>query len=751
MPFTTRAAIVVSVILVGLATLGLPRLVLDGPRVFDLPPGHPLPPLSDAVDAAVGGDDLLAVVVVDASGDAAGLLDAEGVVLIEEIRAGMERLAVFDGVRAVTTAALLAEVDGAVTAVRPLVPPPADEAGWQAARRTVLEDPFARDLLVGGDGRTAMVAGWLFRGTPEQALVRQATLALRDADFRGSEAGAAVQEQVNGARMAVALGEAQGPVDAEIGRRLTALADSGGSGGSQIESWRAAAQEDPSARALHALGPLLDGLALPDGHRAGIAGVAAVEAALTEVVPPGVRLGLLGLMVIAGLVALSGRRSPRDACLAAAGTGGTFAVTLGLFGLLGVPLHPLSALAALMGAAWAAGLLAARGSGRAPAPVGVLVCAALAAAPAGFGLSGAGAGLAPTLALGTASLFGLLLPVGPTTPAPASTPETPRWWSTQGAVALLALGIVGSWGVVAGIDAARLVSTAHPAGRATADLADGLGVAPPAFAVYRDTDRPRALAAPVALTGLRRVQDALEVHDAVVGTRSWSDFVSALHTQVSGAPVGSLPDQLALVEQYLLMFGQQDDVRALVSPDLALGVAYVRLAPGGGAWLGRLAERWPADSGPVALAGDGVVVALAARLASQRTVRWGGLSLGLALVLVMVAAGGRGLGPRRLLTDPLLVAGATLVALAVASRLLGAIAPAACLAGLTVLGSASLSVLIPRRQALGLLACVAIGAAPMLPSPALELRAFAAGLAAGCLAALLVRLGFSRAASPRGS
>ena len=745
---SAKTAMGVAALLLLLAGLGLPNLVVDGTRVFALPDGHALPELSDAVDAATGGDDLLAVVVVDDSGDDVGLLDEAGVAVIEEIRSVMEGLAAFDGVRAVTSAPLLADVEGAITAVRPLVPPPSDAGGWEAARRAVLADPFARDLLISADGRTALVAGWLFRGTGEEALVRQATLALRDPEFRSSEAGAALQEQVNGARLAVALGEARGPVDAEVGRRLAELAEYGGPGAGEVEAWRRAAFKDPASRAMATMGPILSDLDLPDGHRVGLAGVAVLEAALIEAVPLGVRLGLAGLVLMAGIVGFAGRRSLWDGGLAAVGTAGTFGVALGFYGLLGIPLHTLSALAALVGGAWAGGLLAARSHGRLPASDAAILCAALAAVPAAVGLTIPDAGPAPVIALAVASLIGLGAPVGdPAGVVRISTVagEAPRWWSTQLAAALLVAGLAGSWGLAVGVDAAGLVSAGHPAGMATVDLALGLGVAPSAFAVYRDGDQGRALARPAALSGLRLIQDALEADPAVAGTRSWADFVSALHVQVSGAPAGSLPSELALVEQYLLMFGQDDEARTLVSDDLGLGVAFIRLAPGGGAHLGRLAELWPAEGRPVGLAGDGVQVALAARLVAQRILRAGAVCLALALVLVIVGAAGRGLGGRRAISDLLMVSAATVVTLAVASRLTGAVAPACCLAALAVLAASTLATLLPRRQATALLLVVGLGSALMLPSPALELRAFAAGLLAGCGGAVAVRLSFARA------
>ncbi len=735
-------ALAAAVVLAAVAASGLPRLTVDGTRAFALPEGHPLPELNDRVDAATGGDDLFAVVVVDASGDAHGLLDADGVALIERIRAGMEELPAFDGVRAVTSAALLADVDGAVSAIRPLQPPPAHEAGWTAARQAVLADPFARDLLISADGRTALVAGWLFRGTPEQALVRRATLALRDAEFRATDAGAAVQEAINGARLAVALGEAPGPADAEIGRRLTALAGQGPAA-EEVGAWREEAAGEPVARALAAVGPLLDGLEPPPGHRVGLAGVAAVEAALTRIVPAGIRLGLLGLVVVAGLVGWRGRGAWSDAALAAVAPAFAFGVALGLFGLFGVPLHPLSALVALLGAAWAAGLAAARSHGRPVAPGGALVCAALVAVPAGIGLSEASAQAAPALVLGVATLVGLLAPVGDGAKTGREESSAPHWWITQLALLLAVAGLAGSWGLVAGVDAARLLAPSHPAGRATVDLAESLGAAPPAFAVYLDDDRPRALAEPVALSGLRLVQDSLEVDEAVVGSRSWADFVAALHAEVSGASGGTLPEERALVDQYLLMFGDEQQTRTLASADLSLGLAWLKLGPGGGAHLGRLAERWPADGRPVALAGDGVQVSLAGRIAALRMLLLGGCGLLVGLALVVVAAFGRGLGARRAVTDGLAVLAGGLAALAVGGQLLGAAAPAVCVAALGALALAVLSALVPRRPAMALLLVAGLGVAPLLPSQALELRAFAAALAAGCLALLLVRAGYT--------
>jgi hypothetical protein len=734
-----------------LAGLGLPRLAIDGPRVYALPDDHPLPALSAQLNAATGGDDLLAVVVVDESGDEPGLLDADGVALLERIRLGMQGLAVFDRVRSVTTTALLADVEGAVSAIRPLVPPPTDEAGWRSAREAVFADPFARDLMISQDGRTALVAGWLFRGSAEEALLRRVTVALHDPDFRGGDAGAALNDLVNSARLAVVLGEAPGPVHAEVGRRLAALAEAGGPAGTLVDAWRQECLEDPTPRARAALETLLARLDPGAGVRIGVAGVAVVEAALTDEIPAAVRLALLGLVLLAGLVAALTRRSMRDGAVVVIGTTIAFVVSLGLFGLLGVPLHTSSALAALAGGAWTGGLLAARSSARLPAISAAILCAVLSAVAGAAGLAVAGASLAPVIALAGGSLIGLTLPVGEPRPEGTAQPVTwdqPRWWSTQLAALLLLVGLVGSLGRVAGVDAAGLLSVAHPAGRATVDLAEGLGVAPSAWAVYRNPGRDRALASPTALSGLRLAQTALEADEAVAGTRSWADFVSALHSRVSGAPEGALPDELALVEQYLLMFGQDDEVRTLVSEDLSLGVAFVRLVPGGGAHLGRLAELWPAEGDPVALAGQGVQVALATRLGARRLLWAAAGCLALVLVLVLIGTMGRGAGGRRTVTDLLSVSAVTLLALAASSEVLGSVSPACGLAVSTVLGTAGLATLLPRRQAAALLLVVGAGTALLIPSPALELRAFAVGLAAGCLGLLAIRLTAAEGPAP---
>jgi hypothetical protein len=728
-----------------LGLLGAPRVVVDGQRAFALPQGHALPEIGALLDARTGGDDLVAIVVSDESGDAHGLLDADGVLAIETLRQGLAATPAISSVRAVTSAPLLADREGTITAIRPLSPPPSDEAGWDEARRAVLADDFVRGQLIAADGRLALIVGWIERGGPDAILVARASGALSSDAFRASEAGQAIQSAVNGARMDVALGRAEGPVEAEIVRRIEVIAEGGGPGGGLVAGWLAERSDDPERLARVAIDQLVADFEPPPGLRVGATGASIVEAALQAVVPRAVGWSLLGLALLGGLLGAALRPDDRlRAALAVAGGALVgFVATVGAFGLFGVPLHTWTALAALLGAAWAAALLAATAAGSPPRPGAVLLVGLAGALPwvVGLGPSAGGAAAAIAFAAGCLAAAGGsgLFPAEERSSAPD---WTPRWWTSQLAALALVGGLFVLRGAPVGLDAGALLSASHPVGRATSDAADRLGVVPSAFLVCRAPDLERPMANPAMLRSLGTVQRSIEHADGVRGSRSWTDFVAALHRRVAGAQEGALPDSADLVEQYLLMFGQRSETRVLVDDGLDMGVGFVQLERGGGAHLGALAETWPADEGPVALAGDGVEMALAGRIAGRGMLRGG--AVGLALLLAMLAVAGIGWrrGARTTVTDGLLVAAVGAVALALGSSLPGAITPTVCGAAAAAMAMAALSCLLPIRAAFATLAILGAGLAPMALFPSVELQAAAIALSGSCGLAVLIRLGY---------
>ena len=130
-----RRALRPAAALVGLlACAGLTRLTLDGAAPWRLDPEHPVSLASARLNATTGGDDLIAVVLVDSRGGRAGLLDRDGVAALDAVRLALEGAAGLERVRSVLTAPIVSTDGGAVTAITPLHPPPQDDAGWAVAR-----------------------------------------------------------------------------------------------------------------------------------------------------------------------------------------------------------------------------------------------------------------------------------------------------------------------------------------------------------------------------------------------------------------------------------------------------------------------------------------------------------------------------------------------------------------------------------------------------------------------------------------
>ncbi len=693
-----------------LASAGMGRLTLDGDAPWTLPPDDPLVAANARLNAETGGDDLLAAVVVDRRGGAFGLLDDEGVAALDAVRRAVADTPGLVRARSLLTAPLVDSRDGTLTASTPLAPPPSDPEGWAVARRMVHADPFVKQLL-SGDGRVASTVGWIDRGSRDAILVRTVDRALRTGSLR-PEAAAEARELVSAARLAVALGDAQGPPDAAVARALGAsprVAELG-----LLEAAEAQAA-DPAGVALQGLQARLDALELPAGVRVSVAGPRASEDALERETPRAVRLALLAVLATAGLAGARIRRRPAEGLAAVVGGALAFGGVLGLCGWLGLGLHPWLAILALLVAAWTASLVVAgRGQEWRLAPA--------VAAPAGLVLTfGGGPGVAAAGAGGLA--LGLALAAAFAGPAEPRPPRRGGWpWLVALLVATVALSGVVSRPL--GLDPARMLSPRHPVGAATEALARGTGTAPGAFVLY-EGGASRAVARPSSLSAIAALQQALLADEAVAGTASWVDLVAGLHRAVAGPDAGPLPTDPALVEQYLLLFGRPAETRALASADLDLAVVLLRLAPGGGARLAALSDRFPAGDDAATLVGQSVAMARAGRDRSVRAA-WG-LLAGLAILVGSLARRSAGLA--------VVAASCGAVALAVAAVAGGSVGVPALLAGGVVAGGsvATLSGASGRVAGAPILALAALAA-----SPVTMFSIVALGVGAGLGAAVVV-------------
>ncbi len=676
-------------LVVALAAAGLPRLVVDPLAPFRLPGGDPVEIADRALRASTGGDDLVALVVWDERGP----LDAAGIGAVDALLEALLAEPALVRSRAVTRAPILSGAEGVLTAVTPLHPTPAPD-DLEAALRTVLADPFAVGALVTPDGSMAMLPSWIARAPADEALVAIAGKALADPAVRATEDGRACGQAVDQARLAVVLGDAAGPADAEVGRRLEALAEAGNA---LAAGWARRAKEladDPEGQALEAVRRASTSVALPDGLTVAVLGEAALRDELAERFPLGVGVLVAGLLI--GLLAAGAGASRWRGPLLA--TAGVTAVAGGM-GWAGAPLHGQTALmlplAALLPGASAGGGATTWRTALAVAPL-VGLGAALTGTPGAL----AGALLAAGAVLGA----GLLAPS-----APEARQSGPREPASRAALLVLAAGLALSGSRPLGLNPARQLDGRSELGRVTAAL-DRFGMGAPAQIALLG-DAPRALALPAGLEALARGQSALQADRSVLATVSWADFVARLHGVVSGGT--GLPDDAALVDQYLLLFGRPDDVRPLVAPDFRVGGGILRLRAGEGAALGRLAGP-VGDTGAI-VTGGAARVARAGWLAARRAGLGAALAAVLAALLLAFVGGGR--------TRALSGLAAAAVAVGACGAWVGAVGVEAALAGA---GAWCLTLQAPPRGRLA-----GLGGLCALLSPVCAVAGFGLGLAAG--------------------
>jgi len=734
------------------ALAGLPRLQEDGARAFRLEPDSPLAALNARVVDETGGDRLVLTLLLDEG----GLLDSQGLEAIEAVRRIMASNVGLERVQAVHVLPLLESLQGTLSAVTPLSPPPADEAAWEAARSRVLADPLLRGQLISADAKAAMVVGWLPpRQQPSDLLARQAQGALQDGNFRATPAGQRIQEAINGARMAVVLGEANGTAQEEVARRLGALLEAGGPGAGELAAWQRygeALQQDPEGAVLSSLRSAIEGLDSSDGLQLRLFSPRMVQDAYAEGFRDTVAAFLAALLLTL-LWFVARRRGLVAAVLSALLCALSVAATLGACGWLGLALHPLSVAAALTAGLWLAVLVVLR----AESPWLRLLCAAALGGPVLLALPGGPALV--DLRLGAAAglvLAFVLSELWSALPLPERSEQAPP---SALFVALSGRSVPWAWlvalvcctgvllGKPMGIDAGRLVAAQSPVGETAALLSEHLGAAPGAFLAL-DGGVPGAVGQPDAMQLLATVQAKLSRHPAVRSVVSWTDLISHLHSVVADAEAGSLPSSASLVDQYLLLFDRPENTRMFVSEDLSLAVGVLRTKHRGGAELGYLATLLPAGGSQPALAGEAVAMSAAVRQQAR------GLLQGLLLWAVVLLAGLLRLRSRGIvaglrggsLAVPLV---ASVLALTASAYTVGAVGVMGALAAAWVLGIMGCTLLShalgDRRPSYDVMQLIAIAALPLSLSLAMPLRGMGVGLIlAMALAAFLFEPGEAR-------
>ena len=250
-------------------------------------------------------------------------------------------------------------------------------------------------------------------------------------------------------------------------------------------------------------------------------------------------------------------------------------------------------------------------------------------------------------------------------------------------------------------------------------VASHLRGVPPVFLVHEGS-APRAMASPEMIATLAEAEQRLVKHEAIEGSMSWDAFLRHIHRQVVGETAGALPVDSAAIEQYLLLLGRPQDTQLFASHDLSLAAARIRLSPGEGRQLGQLAEVWPAGGDGPALAGEAVVLAVAARLQAHDLLR--GLWLSLCLLPLFLFLG-VGSGSRSgllvwLATGTLLPCLAAYHSFRFGSQVMGHVSPEVLLAAGLAAGLASLAYLSdPQRDAIPLCLLLLAPQVPILLSP----------------------------------
>ena len=730
------------------AAFGLTKLEPSPEQLFALPEGDPLSQASELLDEATLGDDLIAIVVHDTSGE--GLLRSGAVRELEELRSRLVRVPFFGAHRSVLDAPILADESGRLRAVRPLAPPPTDESGWARASEQIAADPFVGGRLVSLDERSTVFLAWLWRAPDDRdaAMARLAEFALKDTAFASSEVGLRVSRHLNEVRLGVLMGEVQRSEASELMARLRRDAESLPALDDLVAAWREDAKE-PRKAALRAVRSLLEsrrGELEGQGLRAEATGPDVLSEELAAGFTRSVGRILVTFALLAGLIPGLLSRSLRRALPSLLAPPAFFLLTLGLFGFWGAGLQPLTLVAALSSAWLGLGLGFGRSEGAGDDPLGtVLWCLPVVAALSmmlELGIGGpAGLSWLLVTVLGALALF------EPRQVAlqPATAPHrSVVFWG----LAATAVGVVVLAGRGPGVDPGKFLGTELPAGWASERLAEDLGAMPPVFALADvRASGERALARPEVIRDLRDAYQSLAWDPALQSVVGWPDFVGRAAAALGESELEDVSSDA--VEQLLMMFFRPDEMRALVSPNLDVAVGLARVPTGASSGLARLAERragaWvdgaKSSSGTdVLLAGDSVIMMVAGR---RMTLRGGLGFLALIVLLVGLSGGGPSASPRLRFVERLGPAVSVVASLAlgaaIAASIEGAVTPWAVLGLLTAGSLLSASWSWADRPAFLALAFGAVFAVVLLPSDVLALRALGAIWITSCLVGWLAR------------
>jgi len=729
-------------VLAAVAATGLGRLAPDAEAIYELPAEHPVAQATELLNEVTAGDDVVVVVMSQTSDAAQGVLRPEGLQILEAVQASLESMPELVEVRSVLNAPVLTEKQGALTATTPLRPPPDSIAAWSEARNAVSSDRFIQASLLSEDARTTAVIGWLWSGTPDQWVARRATFALRDESFRDTAVGASIQDAVNDARMAVALGDSDGPVEVAITAQLTLLAAEEIAVSDLLSLWRAAPGTRTAPSVASRLTSVVGELAAPakaGGFRLAQVGEQAVQQEVEELYPPSLARALGLAAILAGFINFGLRRSLAPALLAAGSVPISSALLLGLLGFLGGGLHPVSIACAFLVGWWALAFGTARGEGAGDDPLGM----ALWAVPLGAGtmsVVGYGSGGGPAAA--ATVLVAVLVAVACFTPREQVDLPPNRLDGRTGALAAVALGLVSFllWNAGVGLDPSRVLADSEDAGWASQTLSSELGTLPSAFLVhdFRDGDA-RALTDPEVLQSIALGEQVAAdpqtgvAQGAVRSVVGWVDYLQAVAAGMGDPQV--LSGERATVEQYLLMFHRPEDTRALVSSDLAVGVSILALDPGAGPRLAAAAGSLSGPSPRPQLAGRAVEMMLAARGAVQR----GFTGMAALLVLFLGLGGSRGQPIRTRLAQGVAVGVSLGAGLAAGVAVEGVVTSTALLGSLAAGGLLAASWSWGDRAALTSLGLGGTSACGLLLSPILGLRGLGLVLLVACLAAWILR------------
>jgi hypothetical protein len=601
--------------------------------------------------------------------------------------------------------------------------------------------------LLSEDGTAALVVGWVRRGPPEKLFVDEVDRSLGSKTFRASAEGKALRVLIDEVRLAVMMGEREGPPDTAVAKALTQAAEGSGPeapflrGLLELSEERAAAPQTAAHDAI--LRVIAEGG--DDGIRRLPVGSPFVRGAMLVGYPAHVHLGFIGLF--AALFVLVGRR--RESLLvgmsAVAAGGVALGGAVGVLGWFGLPLHPMSA-QFLLGLALLAALgLLGAGTPRQPRLELLLLVLLPWCSRDLHGVSG----LALSGALATAWTVVWVWGREATRTAAESSGLDPELLGltrrpSRGAVFAATLLVAGGIGAATsqplGIRPALWLPPDGSVGSALRLMSEKLGGGTPAHLI--STTAEGGLADPERLSELHAAAAALAEDPSVDSVVGWTDFLSTVHSAVSGAPAGSLPERADLVQQYLLMFDRPSETRPLVASDRSLGVGFVRMAPGRDGAIARLAERFPAGTGAPALAGEGVALVLGGLLATRSLALLLGLGLlvSVGALLWAPAPGSRATPFDERLTSTLRAVHSAVpsgcVAVGAAALVAGAMGTEALLAGAAVAGTALAVAGCDERDRLQAFVLVGVGLGALVLGPIVPLRGLGLGVICGSVAAL---------------